>query len=257
MKFILGIIITFFTLTSGAGCSQVIPPSQPPPSSQNEQPPEVIEGPPYLETFLVKRGAAAEEVVSYKDISAMTVLVNKQNHLPEGYVPPDLVEVQIPFTFADKSEKRMLREEAALHLQELFAAAKENGVILYGVSGYRSYQTQKWIFAYNIGRFGSEEEANQISARPGESEHQSGLAMDVSSQSVNYGLFESFGDTKEYEWLKDNAHLYGYIIRYPQGKEHITEYTYEPWHLRYVGVELAKELYENDFSYEEYLFFRI
>lgn len=254
----LGVIITFFTFISLAGCAQPLPPDQPLSPKQGQQnSPVISEDPPYFETFLVKRGAAAKEAVSYKDVSAITVLVNKQNHLPEGYVPPDLVEVEIPFTFADKSEKRMMREEAAHHLEELFAAAKDNGVILYGVSGYRSYQTQKYIFAYNINRFGSEEEANQISARPGESEHQSGLAMDVSSQSVNYGLVKIFGDTKEYEWLKDNAHLFGYTIRYPQGKEHITEYTYEPWHLRYVGKELAEELYANNFSYEEYLFFRI
>ncbi len=107
-------------------------------------------------------------------------------------------------------------KEAAEKLEELFAAAKKENIILYGVSGYRSYQTQKYLFTSFTQRYGSEEKANQISARPGQSEHQTGLAMDVSSQSVNFGLEEEFGDTKEYAWLKENAHHYGYIVRYPK-----------------------------------------
>jgi len=241
------LFITVFAIIFTNGCSK--------PAEHNSPPIIIQDLPP--DTFLLERGAAVQEAFNYQDITAVTVLVNKQNGLPANYTPPDLVEVNIPFTFQEKAEKRMLRKEAALHLEELFAAAKENGIILYGVSGYRSYLTQKYLFEYFTRRDGSEEKANQISARPGESEHQSGLAMDVSCQSVNFGLIESFGRTPEYEWLKDNAHLFGFIIRYPQGKEHITEYSYEPWHLRYVGTELAASLYDNRMTYEEYLFFRI
>jgi len=209
------------------------------------------------DNFQLQIGEATKETVAYKDIESVAVLVNKQNSIPADYVPPDLVYVDIPFTFSEKVEKRMMRKEAAEKLEELFKAAKEENVILYGVSGYRSYETQKALFAYYVQRDGSEEKANMISARPGQSEHQTGLAMDVSCQSVNYGLNENFGDTPEYAWLKDNAHLFGFIIRYPKGKEHITGYSYEPWHLRYVGVELATALHELDMTYEEYLFFRI
>lgn len=193
----------------------------------------------------------------YQGVDSVAVLVNKQNELPADYVPSDLVYVQVPFTFNEKVEKRMMRKEAAENLAELFTAAKNEGIILYGVSGYRSYETQKSLFAYFTKRDGSEEKANQISARPGQSEHQTGLAMDVSSQSVNFGLVENFGDTKEYAWLKDNAHHFGYVIRYPQGKELITEYSYEPWHIRYVGKALAAKLYAEQLTYEEYLFFRV
>ncbi|NLP44578.1 MAG: M15 family metallopeptidase [Peptococcaceae bacterium] len=209
------------------------------------------------DNFLLEIGEATKETIAYKDTESVAVLVNKQNSLPADYVPSDLVYVDIPFTFSEKVEKRMMRKEAAEKLEELFVAAKEENVVLYGVSGYRSYQTQKSLFAYFVQRDGSEEKANQISARPGESEHQTGLAMDVSCQSVNFGLNENFGDTAEYAWLKDNAHHFGYIVRYQKGKEHITGYSYEPWHLRYVGVELATALYEQDLTYEEYLFLKI
>jgi D-alanyl-D-alanine carboxypeptidase len=261
-KFIVIVTLTlFFTM----GCSQVTSPTdtnnpkgkQTGPqenSSVNAIPPLDTES---SDTFLLKIGEATKDTVDYRDIASVAVLVNKQNELPSDYVPPDLVEVNIPFTFKEKVEKRLMRQEAAEKLAELFTAAKKEDIILYGVSGYRSYQTQKSLFAYFTQRDGSEEKANLISARPGESEHQSGLAMDISCQSVNFGLVENFGDTKEYAWVKDNAHKFGYIIRYPKGKEHITEYSYEPWHLRYVGEDLATKLYEERMTYEEYLFFKI
>ncbi len=245
-------LLTLFILFITMGCHKVSqPPSTPIPVIQQPQLDSI------KDTFTLKIGEATKDAISYKDVASVTVLVNKQNELPSDYVPPDLVEVDIPFTFKEKAEKRMLRQEAAEKLAELFKEAKTNGIILYGVSGYRSYQTQKYLFSSFIQRFGNEEEANQISARPGESEHQTGLAMDVTSQSVNFGLEQKFGDTEEYAWLKDNAHHYGFIERYPKGKEYLTEYIYEPWHLRYVGVELATKLYEEKITYEEYLFFRI
>lgn len=256
------LIITGCTMSSPPPAET--PPTEIPPadSAQPNPPSDDNHGasdqqPEALDTFLIKKGAALTENIPYRDIESVAVLVNKQNALPTDYVPPDLVEVNIPFTFKEKSEKRMMRKEAAQHLEELFAHAKDEGFILYGISGYRSYTTQKGLFAYNVRRFGSEKDANQISARAGESEHQTGLAMDISSQSVNFGLVQTFGETVEYDWLKDHAHEYGFIIRYLKGKEFMTEYMYEPWHLRYVGVDLATKLYESKLTYEEYLFFKI
>jgi len=227
-------------------------------AAQEAPPPQTgyqIPVPVTPDTFLLRFGEWKN--INYHDPASITVLVNKQNKLPAEYVPPDLVEVNIPFTFKEKGEKRLLRQEAALKLEELFNQAKEQGIIFYGVSGYRSYQTQKALFAEFTKRYGNEKIANRISARAGESEHQTGLAMDVTSQSVNYGLEDTFGETKEFAWLKDNAHKFGFVIRYPQDKEIITEYIYEPWHLRYVGQELAEILYKENLTYEEYLFFRI
>ena len=92
-----------------------------------------------------------------------------------------------------------------------------------------------------------------IQRKPGQSEHQSGLAADVSSPSVNYALTESFGKTDEGIWLAQNAHKFGFIIRFPDGKESITGYLYEPWHIRYVGESVATEIYAKDLTLEEYL----
>jgi len=252
-KLIFSLLVILFTIFFISGCSQM---SIPDALSNSDGSQTFAENVP-VDTFMLKIGAASKEAINYHDVVSIAVLVNKQNQLPSDYVPPDLVEVNIPFTFKEKAEKRMLRQEAAAKLEELFSTAKENGVILYGVSGYRSYQTQQDLFVSFTRRYGTEEKANQISARPGESEHQTGLAMDVSCQSVNFGLEETFGDTDEYVWLKDNAYRFGFIIRYPKGKEYLTEYTYEPWHLRYVGQDLATKLYEQQITYEEYLFFKI
>lgn len=249
---ILTVFVIFFFVTTG--CSRIATPADSTIPQNSQVQPAPQEKP---EEHSTPSEADLLETFNYHDVTSIAVLVNKQNELPSDYVPPDLVDVDIPFTFSEKVEKRKMRQEAAEKLAELFDVAKQNNIILYGVSGYRSYQTQKSLFAYFTQRDGSEEKANQISARPGESEHQTGLAMDVSAQSVNFGLVENFGDTEEYSWLKDNAHHSGYVIRYPKGKEIITEYSYEPWHLRYVGKELATKLYEEKITYEEYLFFRI
>lgn len=97
------------------------------------------------------------------------------------------------------------------------------------------------------------EAANQFSARAGESEHQTGLAMDISSKSVNFSLTQSFAQTREGKWLEENASEFGFIIRYPEGKEHITGYQFEPWHLRYVGKNPSLEIASRNITLEGYL----
>ena len=179
-------------------------------------------------------------------------LVNKSYALPSDYEPHDLVVPDVRFPFTEFHEKKQLRKEAAIALEELFSAADREGIELFAVSGYRSYERQEAIFAAYVEQHG-EEHANTFSARAGESEHQTGLVMDVSSQDVGFDLVTEFGETKAGKWVAENAHKYGYIIRYPKGKEHITKYQYEPWHLRYVGVNAATEIYENDLTLEEYL----
>lgn len=178
-------------------------------------------------------------------------LVNKQYALPEDYIPDDLVTVEVP-TVLENPEVRQLREPAANALKIMFDKAREDGIYLHARSGYRSYQTQAYLFNTHVENHG-EEAANRFSARPGESEHQTGLAMDVTSESVNLQLTTSFGETTEGLWVRDHAHKYGFIIRFPEGKEAITGYQYEPWHLRYLGEALATEVYESGLTYEEYL----
>ena len=146
-----------------------------------------------------------------------------------------------------------MRPEAAKALEELFAGALEDDIILYATSGFRSYSTQKAI--YDRKRAGSNDRtANASVAKPGQSEHQTGLAMDVEGHSsLGSGLVEDFGETVEGQWLAKHCHEYGFIIRYPKGKTDITGYIYEPWHIRYVGKEAAAEIAALDVTFEEYI----
>lgn len=182
---------------------------------------------------------------------ALDVLVNKQRLLPADYVPADLVEPKVRFPYTEKLEKRKLRKEAAAALTEMFEAAEQEGIILYAVSGYRSYQTQKSLYASYVKRDG-EEAAARYSAKPGTSEHQTGLTMDVSSKSNNFQLTQAFGETKEGKWLAKHSWEYGFIIRYQQETESITGYMYEPWHVRYIGKPTAKDVFEQSVTLEEY-----
>ncbi len=179
-------------------------------------------------------------------------LVNKQYFLPESYVPEDLVRPNVSFSFGDETvEKSLMRKEAADALTELFTEAKNAGIELFAVSGYRSYNRQQILFEAETNRVGRDK-AIKVVAIPGSSEHQSGLAMDITSRSINFNLDESYADTKEGKWLAENAHRFGFILRYPKGKESITNYIYEPWHFRYVGVKAAKVIYEHNWTLEEY-----
>lgn len=193
---------------------------------------------------------ATGEVVS--NPADIQVLVNKRYMLPDGYVPADLVEPNVRFIFSEKHEKRLMRKEAAAALERMFAAAEKDGIHLAGVSGYRSYETQKSLFAYYVQTQG-EELARRYSAEPGHSEHQTGLTMDISGSTGKCAADDCFAGTPEAEWLAAHGAEYGFIIRYPQGKEAITGYAYEPWHARYVGVDLAKQVADSGKTLEELL----
>ena len=181
----------------------------------------------------------------------MLVLVNKEQALPSDYIPDDLVIPNVEFSFTGEFERNFLREEAAVQLEQLFNDALENGIEVFAVSGYRSYDRQDTIYSNNIKRWG-EERTNAVSAVPGHSEHQTGLAMDITSRSVGLQLTQEFGKVEEGIWIKENAHKHGFIIRYLEGKEEITGYEYEPWHLRYVGIDASTYIYENNLTLEEF-----
>jgi zinc D-Ala-D-Ala carboxypeptidase len=179
-------------------------------------------------------------------------LVNKQFGLPESFKPNDLIRPEVPFSFGSLNiDKSLLRKEAAIALENMFAEAKKAGIELFAVSGYRSYEYQDSLFQAEINRVGIDKAIEAV-AYPGQSEHQTGLAMDISSKSEKLLLTESFGTAKEGAWLANNAHRFGYILRYPKGKETITGYQYESWHYRYVGVKAATIIYENKWTLEEY-----
>lgn len=168
---------------------------------------------------------------SLTDPTSIWVVANKQRPLvPTDYAPTDLVNV---------GGGQRLRAEAATKLSELIAGAKAAGLAINPLSAYRSYQTQVSVYNSEVRAYG-QAVADSESARPGYSEHQTGLAIDVGGGGC--GVEDCFGDTEEGKWVAANAHKYGFIIRYVPGKEAITGYRPEPWHIRYVGVELAAEM---------------
>ncbi|MCK4257494.1 MAG: M15 family metallopeptidase [Halanaerobiales bacterium] len=184
------------------------------------------------------------------DVKGVLVLVNKEHSLPADYIPENLVKPNIPFSFKEDLPKKLMRKEAAQAIENLFKKAKEDNFNLVGVSAYRSYHRQKQIFDYKARKLGKEV-ANKTSAYPGQSEHQTGLAIDISSPNMGYRLHQAFGNTPEGIWLAKNAPNFGFIIRYPNGKEEITGYVYEPWHLRYVGIKVAQEITQKNITFEE------
>ncbi|SDX42781.1 D-alanyl-D-alanine carboxypeptidase [Marininema mesophilum] len=187
-----------------------------------------------------------------RDWHGLHVLVNKSNPLPADFVPKDLVIPEVSFSFSEDHPRKYLRREAAVALERLFAYAQTMGIYLVAASGYRSYETQAAIFANHVERLGTLG-ANRESARPGESEHQTGLAMDITSKLVGFKLVEEFGSTPEGRWLATHASQFGFILRYPVGKEKVTGYIYEPWHYRYLGENLAHQVTESGLTYEEFL----
>ena len=184
-------------------------------------------------------------------VENIAMLVNPQLSIPEDFVPDDLVYPDVRFLFDEKIEKRMLREEAARALEAMFEAAEKDGIYLAGVSGYRSHQTQTQLFNYYVERDGYDK-AKTYSAIPGTSEHETGLAIDVSGSTGKCAAQDCFADTVEAVWIAENSAEYGFIIRYPKGKEDITGYKYEPWHLRYVGKDVAKHIFNENITLEEY-----
>ncbi|AKG05038.1 D-alanyl-D-alanine carboxypeptidase [Salimicrobium jeotgali] len=203
------------------------------------------------ETSESRKTSEDGSMIEVEEPERIDVIVNKQRKLPEGYETPNLTVPDVPFSFEEFHPKKQMRKTAAAALEELFQAAEEDGLEPVAASGYRSYERQKAIYENSVAENGREY-ANRYSAKPGTSEHQTGLAMDVTSAEMGFGLDESFVNTEEGQWLKENAHRFGFVIRYPEGKSDITGYAYEPWHLRFVGKELAGKVHAENVTLEEY-----
>jgi D-alanyl-D-alanine carboxypeptidase len=185
---------------------------------------------------------------SIDDPNSLWVVVNKQRPLnPADYYPPDLRAPQVPYGAYDQ------RTEAATAVEQMFAAfLAETGQEMESISGFRSYDSQ--VSTYNgwVNQLG-QAQADLVSARPGHSEHQTGLAIDIASVPANCSLEECFAQTAQAQWAAANAYRFGFILRYPADKTPITGYAYEPWHFRYVGVALATEMHDTGVTtLEEY-----
>ena len=179
-----------------------------------------------------------------KDLNTNTILVNKYNYLTEDYVPENLQTVDKKYS----SKTLQLVDYAKEAFEELSeAASKENYTVL-AMSSYRSYQYQYNLYNRYVNTDGIEA-ADTYSARPGYSEHQTGLAVDVYNGKEDFTNFEK---TKEYNWMQDNAYKFGFILRFPKDKVLETGYQYESWHYIYVGKEIAKYIHDNNLCFEEY-----
>lgn len=187
--------------------------------------------------YLKKPGASAYPAPSAKTpgtVKSGVLVVNKKYGLPSTYNPGINA-------IAQRSADAML------------ADAKKQGIYLQAISTYRSYSYQASLYANYIEKYG-QKEADRFAAKPGFSEHQTGLAFDFGGKNNNANWLEgTFGKTKEGKWLAANAHKYGFILRYPKGKESITGYMYEPWHFRYIGGDIAAKVKASGLTLEEYL----
>jgi len=195
--------------------------------------------------------ASTEDIpltLSHHESLSYLVLVNRHFRLANDFAPDDLTAVNV----SSINGEHLLRSTAAKAAETLFSEAAKEGYMLLATSGYRSFTYQEsrhnhWIKVLGL------EEARRISARPGHSEHQLGLALDLSTHALGGYLVESFSVTPEGVWVRNNAHRFGFIIRYPQNREADTGFAYEPWHIRYVGVEAATEIFNNGQILEEFL----
>ena len=185
----------------------------------------------------------------YKDAKETTylyknyILLNKYNLVSKSYKPKNLVQVSTEYA----KENILLTEETKNQFILMAEAAKKENLTLYAVSGYRDYNYQKNLYDkyYSIDK----EKANEYSSKPGHSEHHTGLAIDISNKTTSY---EEFDKTEEFKWMQENAHKYGFILRYPKDKTNETLYQYEPWHYRYVGIKISTYIKKHNISFEEY-----
>ena len=185
--------------------------------------------------------------------NGLFLLVNKdpENHLDPSYKAEDLEPIK--YYAADRNKyTRFMRAEAAEAFHRLVETAAEEGIDIVMTTAYRSYEFQQILWDNYVAQKG-EEEANKTSARPGESEHQTGLAVDLSTSEIDYRNSSDFADTAAGRWVAENAHKFGFILRFPEDKTDITGYSYEPWHIRYVGLTAAADIYEENLTLEEYL----
>jgi D-alanyl-D-alanine carboxypeptidase len=193
----------------------------------------------------------AGEASSPNSPQSLWVVVNKQHPLAnEQFMPPDLVLAAVPSREDKTLEERSVRTIMQQDLVRLFTDARAQGYELIVASGFRSYSLQQAYFTSYSKTYG-EAAALTFSARPGQSEHQTGLAVDISLASRECYLDECFGTTAAGKWLAAQAYKYGFILRYPADKTAVTNYQYEPWHFRYVGADLARALQQSDLTLDE------
>lgn len=188
-----------------------------------------------------------EDDARFYNADSLLILANKKHKLPNQYEPADLTVPEVRARLDGIRIRKIMEPDLAA----MFTAAEEEEIILVLGSGYRSDEEQQEIYDDYVNRLG-QEHADRISSKAGYSEHQTGLAVDIYTDDDTYDLSDEFVNTDAGKWLSEHAYEYGFILRYPQGAEEITGFSYEPWHYRYVGREAAKEIHESGKCFEEY-----
>ena len=184
------------------------------------------------------------DTIPSTNLNTNYLLVNKFNYLDSSYIPNNLELLDNSYA---KSGIYLVKE-AKDNIEKLIGNAKNDGMNIRVISAYRSYTYQENLYNNYVKNDGVEM-ADTYSARPGYSEHQTGLVVDVTKA---YDNFNNFANTDEYNWMLENAANYGFILRYPKDKEDITTYSFEAWHYRYVGVELAQKIKASNLTFDEY-----
>lgn len=211
---------------------------------------------PIETTTVIEVAVVTEETIDpalFHDVNSLYIFANKSNPLPEGYEPSDLVLVKDVLSTRDNWTLRKPCYDAYVTMVN---DALEDGVEIVCGSAYRSAAYQEELYNYYAAKHGKEA-ADTFSSRPGYSDHQTGLCVDVVQ---GYGGYDGYNYSQNFKncdigiWMYENAHKYGFVLRYPEGKEDITGYVFEPWHYRYVGEDIANKMYEisPDLTMEEY-----
>ena len=172
------------------------------------------------------------------------ILVNKYNYLDKDFKPDDVIDISSRYAYAENQASSKVLDEYI----KMFNDAEAAGIKLVISSSYRDYDNQDETYNEYLELYG-EDEARKYASLPGYSEHQTGLAFDILTLGV---LTDDFDKTEEFKWLRDNSYKYGFILRYPKDKENITGYSYESWHYRYVGVDVAKKIHDEGITFDEY-----
>ena len=181
-----------------------------------------------------------ENIEIARDIDKITMLVNKYHYVSKDYIPKNLIDVN----------GLLINKDTYESFKEMKNDMNKENLDIEIISAYRSYDYQNNLYN-NYLKYETKALVDSYSARAGYSEHHTGLAIDIDNKTSN---FEQFYLTKEYLWMNTNAHKYGFILRYPKDKENITGYTYEPWHYRYIGKDIATYIKEHNITYEEYYY---
>jgi len=200
---------------------------------------------------LVNTGAYREWYAEIADANLdddILILVNKFYTLPDGFVPENLVRISNLYSFGNNPQVRADVLEAFVDMFYEFSSDNYSVRFYMAAPPFRTFESQSQLYNQRITQVGRER-ADQEVARPGHSEHQTGLAIDVAAYGTTW---QDFPNSPAGKWLARNAHTYGFILRYPEGKEHITGFVFEPWHYRYVGIEVATYIFNNNITFDEW-----